>query len=265
MRPYFGWPNSASVYLVYVDESGTPSYEDAENFVLAAVVVHESRYQAIDKIVDTLKVEHVPAVAPAELELHANEVVWRQKKFEHLNIAEAHELFSETCKVLASSDCWLLAVVIRKDRIYANKKAGFDPLEWAHRLLFERACKLLAKINTGNLAAGRTEEYGILLIDAVGAKHDEKLRKKLLHYYRGGSMFVANKYLIEEPIFVNSKYRNLSQLVDHVAFVVRRVHRTNPKPNAVDTLCKAEYDRLMPKFDKDSNGRVAGCGVKVFP
>ena len=66
---------------------------------------------------------------------------------------------------------------------------------------------------------------------------------------KSGTKFEKNNYLIEDPLFVNSEYRHLSQLADCVTYFVKKGFREN-EPEESHELFKSYYDRLENKFLK---------------
>jgi hypothetical protein len=253
------------VYLIYVDEAGTSGFTEMDRYVLGAVVVRETEYHTLDRAVNDVKRKHFQVPDPDRVELHVKDLMNNKGPYRALPLEQRLDVFSDTCSVLASANCTLLASVIRKEKVWEGKRPTWDVMEWGHRLLFERACNLLEKVNQARALAGEHPEHGILLFDRVEPRFDAKRRARLVSHYQHGSHYVKNKYLIEEPLFVDGQYRNLSQLADHVAYVLRRKFRPDRRENRMDHLCDQEYARLLPKFDRSATGRVDGYGIKVFP
>jgi len=99
----------------------------------------------------------------------------------------------------------------------------FDIEEWGHRLIIERIEKYLEKVNKNN----KTDQYGLMIEDTVSPKNDEMIRNKVHIIMADGTMYSKINYLIEDPLFTDSKWRNLSQLVDCVAYCIRRKFKCN--------------------------------------
>jgi|GEM_PF-2390440 len=99
----------------------------------------------------------------------------------------------------------------------------FDIEEWGHRLIIERIEKYLEKVNKNN----KTDQYGLMIEDTVSPKNDEMIRNKVHIIMADGTMYSKINYLIEDPLFTVSKWRNLSQLVDCVAYCIRRKFKCN--------------------------------------
>jgi len=129
---------------------------------------------------------------------------------------------------------------------------------FAMKLLFERLCHFHNHINM--TSAEDEEEYGLLLIDSVDKRYDNKMRIKIRELCKDGSERVENRYLIEDPIFVDSRYRHLSQMVDCVAYCIRKKHRNKPG-NPKDA-------EVFERFYKILERRISECrrcGIKIFP
>ncbi len=174
----------------------------------------------------------------------------------------------ESFHLIAQIDCTLVASVIHKSRCFS--RLSTDDIElWSHRLLFERVCKYLEKENAKKISANQTPEFGILLIDSIETKYDNLVRSKYKRFLRTGTHYIDNKYLIEDPLFVNSQYRNMSQIVDIVAHLVNRHTNLKTKSKAawndIDAVIERGFKIVYPRFDTGPTGKVLGSGIKHFP
>jgi hypothetical protein len=132
-------------------------------------------------------------------------------------------------------------------------------------LLFERLSKFLERKNEELFISQHPRQYGIMIMDSEGIKKDQGLRNKLIQILRGGTLYSHLPYLIEDPLFTDSKWRNLSQLVDNVAYCIRRNHRTNRNMLAPTTQkWESYYKKLESHFDAPF-GTYFGYGLKIFP
>ena len=100
-------------------------------------------------------------------------------------------------------------------------------------------------------------------MDSEGPVKDQNLRKKIYPMLRYGTMYSKLSYLIEDPLFTDSKWRSLSQLADCIAYCVRKKHRQN-KPSFHTKHWLGYFSKIESKFD-NKNGRYLGIGLKVFP
>jgi len=243
------------MYLAYIDESGTPLLTDPEDYVLSAFIVNERKWRSVDRAINRIKQKYFPLVDPCEIELHTKDIVHRAYIFKSLGGNTKYDLLEECYRTIGGCGCTLISIVSRKAYV---TKPRFDMELWGHRLLFERIEKFLEKQNP--------KEYGLMFIDSIAPKVDKNTRKKLLDFCLHGTRYIkGNELILEDPIFVLSHHRNMSQLADLIAFCVARKHKGATQMNITDAKFKEFYDIIYPSFDKDSSGNVDGCGLKIFP
>ena len=157
----------------------------------------------------------------------------------------------------------IIATVMIKERLSPK----LDVEEWGHKLTFERLERLeryLEQQNKKNASKGRSPEYGIMIMDTEGSKKDRKLRDKLTVILRDGTRYSEFQYLIEDPLFTDSKWRNLSQIVDCIAYCIRRKYRTRSKPSQ-STSCWERYYSMIESKLPSKNGSYIGYGLKIYP
>ncbi len=209
------------MYLIYVDESGKPNIKDPEDYILGALIIKENQWQQIDQQVKLLKKKWFPALNDKQIELHASDITHQRKVFKDLTQQDTFNLLNDISVLISNIFCVLIASIIRKNNIYPFIRERKDINDWierkGHMILFERICKYLNKVNRMKELVNEPIDYGILIIDSVNNKYDEIVRKKVIKLLEEGTFYVENKYLIENPIFVISKYRNLIQLADFVS------------------------------------------------
>lgn len=253
------------MYIAYIDASGRPTKADKQtkSYVLACLIAHEQQWQYIDNKVNEIKLKHFPRLPPEDIELHAKDMLNREDMFKRLNWDEIYAIFEDIFDFLADkkTDICIISIVIRKQKMYTGK----DIEKWAYRLLVERVNKFLEKNNETAILAGMGIQYGIMIIDSCGFTPDSRLRKKITKMLKKGTHYSNLKYLIEDPLFTDSKWRNLSQLVDCVAYAVRKHFRNPARPSFHDKNWEKYFQTIYDKFDTNENGQVEGCGLKVFP
>ena len=97
---------------------------------------------------------------------------------------------------------------------------------------------------------------------------DEGIKTKVREMIKEGTEFTDNEYIIEDVVFVDSRYRSMSQIVDCVAYVVRRYHRLcfRDDSNASEMAFYKEcYDSIAPHIRRSNNGKLKGAGLKIYP
>ncbi|RLI48839.1 MAG: hypothetical protein DRO73_08135 [Candidatus Thorarchaeota archaeon] len=257
------------MYLVYVDESGKPSMKHSSPlFVQAAFILLDSEWQSVDNAVNSLKAKWFPNLPPEDVEIHAYEVIQQKGVYRSLGREKSLKLLENVFELIAKINCTLIASVIHKRKLWKIKDREGVEL-WSHRLLFERVCKFLEKENNRRMSMNQPPEYGILLIDSVNTRYDNAVRRKYSEFFKHGTLYQTNEDLIENPLFVNSQYRNMSQLVDVVAHMVNRYTNLRGKPqekwNDVDYVIERGFRVIQQRFDTDESGKLKGCGIKHFP
>lgn len=250
------------MYLTYVDESGKPEQTDPQpEYVLASLTINESSWVDVDRRVRELKQRHFPDANYIDIELHATDILHHRGPFKNMSLERRLTIFREVLDIISEVDCCIVAIIIRKDEI-SNKNLKIDAL--ALKLLFDRICFFLDAANEGLRKIGDSEQYGILLIDSVNQKYDCHIRSKIRSLLEDGTKSGGNSYLIEEAIFVDSKYRHLSQLVDCAAYCIRRNFRKAEVDERERETFESLFKIIEPKLLR-IGCESRGYGLKIFP
>lgn len=251
--------------IAYVDESGIPSFKENDNFVLSCIIIEDDHWSRLDKSIFQIKRKYYPKLNPDEIEFHASEIIRGRREHKTLTVQDRYKVLNEIYSLISQEELVILNVVINKSKIYNHKKATFDIEQWAYRLLFERLDKYSVKVNAKKKLTNKDDEYCIMIIDSHTESYDKKLRDKILNFLKHGTYYVQNKFIIEDPIFTDSKWRGLSQLVDCTAFCVGRVINKRGSNEQLTSIFETYYKLIEKKFDTDHTGRIEGCGLVIFP
>lgn len=249
------------MYLIYIDESGKPDKSNHGPFILSALIVHESIWMDLEAKVDDIKKKYFPGHNPNQIELHAKDILHLRSEgyWSCLSKNQNYDLFQEIYSLISNTDCKIISVIVDKEKI---RKPTLDLEEWGFKILYERVCYALFKINKSN----ELPEYAMFILDAIQPKYDKKVRAKILKYFKYGSEHAPNKYLIEDPIFSESHWKNHCQLVDCIALCVRRNFMFDPKkPSITNSKFKEFYSLIEKRFNKDKHGNIPGAGLVIFP
>ncbi len=250
--------------IAYIDESGKPNFKDNEKFVLSCLIVQECKWEKIHKEVHKIKKKYYPLSESEGVEFHAKEIIRGRKEHKILKSMEDRlRLFGEIYDLIKNSEITIINVLINKEKVFPHKKSTFDIETWGFRLLYERLGKFMKKINEDK--ENNTYEYCILIIDSINKEADNNLRLKIQEFVRDGTLYSSHKYIIEEAIFTDSKWRCLSQLADCIAFCIGRVHNNRGTNLKLTDKFKEFYDLIEPRFDRSKKGVLEGCGLVIFP
>jgi hypothetical protein len=210
------------MFLIYLDESGKPSRDKEENYVMGGIIIHESRWNEIDKAIAKLKEEFFGLNSDV-YEVHMAEIIHGTKLYQAVPLKKRLDFLKKLFEVIEPLEFRVVGAIIKKEKIYPGKSIE----DWGFRFLFERICWNLKDLNESLINAGQNEQKGIMVMDSIHPKYDEKIRNKFRALFVDGTYYVDNLYLIEDPLFTNSHWRNLCQLADCVTYVLNHSNKKN--------------------------------------
>lgn len=251
------------MYLIYLDSSGSALMKEPEDYVLSGIIVNEANWTLIDNAVKKIKLQHFPTLPDNEVEFHAKDMENNTGIYRNMPHQNILKIFDSIYSLFSSENfpVTLISSVIQKRNI---KKKTIDLEVWGHRLVFERLNKYITKKNKDAVLNRKYQEYGLMIEDTEGFKKDERLRNKLRSMLVDGTLYSKLGYMIEDPFFTDSKWRNLSQLVDCVAYCVRRKYKYNQSLGKKQ-IWDNYFSLISNEFDKSPTGDFNGFGVKIFP
>jgi hypothetical protein len=233
------------LYLIYLDESGTPSASDPDPFyTLGGIVLSERSWKQLDNDAEQIKTTHKLK------EIHTRKIWKGHRKSPHHKYAM--NVIGDIYSLLARSDVTLLCVSIGKSKEYRNNPStDIEFLAW--ELLIERlnicvdkSCKINA-----------LDEYGLIIMDEKNRSKDLRIRNYLKVLRLQGTAFQKINRIIEDPIFTPSHWRNLTQLADSIVCCVKFHLKNEP-------FFSQQFLTLENKFAKDSHGNIYNAGYKVW-
>jgi hypothetical protein len=222
------------MFLLYVDESGTPESEDQNYFVLGAVAIYETQAFYLSRNFDNIQDKWFPASAES-VEFHSANIRNRNEVFRKFKVDEGKQIFSDLCNsILGISDKALTLFGI------AIHKASFptdDPIEKAFYELCGHFDVFVKRINESGMYE---KNRALMILDS--SKYSGHLDKLLLGYQRhGGTKFGRVYYFADAPAFANSGTSRLLQAADLVAYSLYRYYEKN------DTFL---FNELVDRFDQ---------------
>lgn len=249
------------MFLAYLDSSGGASFKDRENYVLTSVITNEMNWQYIDNGIRAIKLKRFPNLPDSSVEFHAKDIMSHTGIYNGVSWDDIWLTFNDIFDFISDdkTQICIISVLIDKTKLFPNK----DVETWAYRLLFERINKFINRQNDKLILANSSPQFGITIIDSCGLRADQRLRNILYPMLKSGTMYCKLEWLIEDPLFTDSKWRNLSQIADCVAYCVRRHLRKGIK-SFKDPAWESYFSKIEKKFD-NSNGSYTGYGLKIFP
>ncbi len=216
------------MYFLYADESGDPGPKGTgEHFILAGLIVHESRWPECFRIVKELRLALRDQFGiKRNGELHANKniagrgVLWQRR----WSLEERIRLFQLVIETITQMPgVRTLNVCIRKTSTQLAGKRGRQVYELAWTLMLQRFHNYIDQTQ-GEMRA----EYGMVIHDSGHEVETRKLMRKLRVFNRVPSQFggrprnIPLLTLVEDPVPRDSYHAQFVQLCDYLAFALLR-------------------------------------------
>lgn len=245
------------MYLLFVDESGTPPKPDAglAYFVIAGLVIPEDRWLGMhDKLSGLKRAAHYRGevkwryFAPNNTDPENPMLEWPQDRRNDFR-RQVFSIITDTksCKVIAcvseSTTAFGLGNVNSQEDLYFR----------TYKPVTERFQYLLQDITR---ASGR-DSYGLIVADHRGRGDDDRMRIQHERLIRETGQYTSNYANFIEGLFFAPSHMSLGvQLVDMVAGAIWRAQTHNDR---------AWYDTIRPAFRSSPTGQIDGYGIARFP
>ena len=265
------------MFLFYVDESGQREYNEknSRHFVLGAVAISETDWRTVNQQINALKIE-VFDDRRVEFKSVAlrNQEKQRKRYLEPygVSLAQLTVAIERLYEIVDAAPLILFAVIVDKRQMTAKYAVAESPTSYAYELLVERFERFLSR--------QMVEHSGIVIHDLIqevpGASKSYqreiiKQHEKFLH--EGKTSLAPIRRIVEGVHFVETDQSNFLQVADLVAYNIYRQFTEHlrewddlasvDEKQAFDQLPTYPYfKRLLPKFDRGSNGGLRGCGIE---
>lgn len=250
--------NRFSDYLVFVDESGSPTLgnidPDYPILVLAFLIVRKTAYQT--EIVPALQKFKFRHFGHDQVILHEREIRRDIGAFSFLKSPAMKRAFlDELSDIMASAPFSLVSVVIRKDMLQARYKSPDNPYHLALQFGLERIHGFLRQQDS-SIASSLPRPVEHLIFEKRGKNEDDELELEFRRICDGAN-FKRDDFPFE--IVFAHKQSNSSglQLADLVARPIGMSVIRPDQPNRA-------FELLQPKLVQ-VEGNTRGWGLKVFP
>lgn len=246
------------MHLCFIDESGTPAkpgQPTPKTFVMAGIIVPDSKWHALRKSFDRLKKDAAydgevkwRFFAPGNSDAANPMRDWDQNRkhafrmalFKALTEQKSIKLIACVCDCIAAYE---LDGIDSQDDLYFRT---YKPLTERFQYFLQELPK-----TTGSL------HPGMIVVDQRGSHDDAKMRlrhERLLNKKRRDHSSYAN--LVESLFFAPSHLSVGVQFADLVAGAVWRKYDHN------DTVY---FDQIRQSFRADPKGKIDGYGLVTFP
>jgi hypothetical protein len=229
------------VYLLYLDDAGSPANPAEEYFVLGGICVYEAQVDWFSRELDKLAAPFHPN--PEDVEFHASTIFSRRDgPWKSLTADDARGVLKCVLNVAAASyeTSRLFACAIHKKSYPAA-----DPVS----LAFEDLCQRFDYFLSRRRQLG-DQQRGLIILDRT--TRETSLQRLSREFRKSGTRWGSLKNIADTPLFVDSRASRLVQLADHVAYAVFRRYNSGD----------AQYlDIIATRFD-EADGVYHGLSHK---
>jgi Protein of unknown function (DUF3800) len=228
-----------SLYLLYLDDSGSAGNQNESHLVLGGFSVFERQVHWLASKLDELARDIHPQ-DPDAVEFHASHIFsgniapWKSMSREDRRevIKRVLTIFSESHSSTAAFAC----------AVHKPSYALQDPMESAFEQLCSRFDMQLKRLHVG----GETHR-GLLILDK--STYETSLQKLARNFRSLGTRWGKRLVNVTEvPLFVDSKACRAIQIADHIAYAVFRRYQAGDA---------SYFDIIASRFDSES-GRLHG-------
>ena len=246
------------MYLLFVDESGTPAKPDAGGtnyFVIAGLIIPEDRWSGMrDKLLGLKRASGYRGevkwrfFAPNNDDPDNPMQGWKQDKRNEFRSA-VFSIITET------KSCRIVACVSESNTAYAlgNVNTVDDLYFRTYKPVTERFQYLLQDITR---ASGR-DSFGMIVADHRGRGDDDRMRLQHERLIRESGRYTSNYSNFLEGLFFAPSHMSVGiQLVDMVAGAIWRAQTHGDQ---------TWFETLKPSFRQSANNAIDGYGLARFP
>ena len=247
-----------SDYLVFVDESGSPSLgnidPDFPLLVLAFLIVRKETY--LSEIVPAIQGFKFRHFGHDQIILHEREIRRDTGPFTFLKTKALKTAFiEELTAIMGAAPFHLVGVAIRKDKLQARYKTPENPYHLALQFGLERISAFL--VQQREWEQGKSDNPQVhLVVEKRGKNEDDDLELEFRRICDGGNY--KREDFPFEVVFADKQSNSSGlQLADLVARPIGMSVLRPDQPNRSFDLLKGKLAQV--------GGHATGWGLKVFP
>lgn len=229
------------MWVMYVDESGTPSGTAERYYVLAGVAVFERSMLGLSRALDAIQAKYIPEQYDP-VEFHASELRsprggswWRDGVTRQIRESILTEIGTAIGNPSFLAWVRLFGIAIQKAFLKDNSQAIYD------RALSELCRRFDVFLQREYRRTGQ-QQYGMLIFDQ--SRLQNETRALMERFHTGQHEWVETGRIAEFPFFADSRDTRLLQAADYVAHGVFRRYEHGDS---------SMFDRIGNAFDNDDS------------
>ena len=202
------------MFLLYADESGTPSGSDQEHFVLAGVSVFERKAHWLSLELDGIAARFMPS-DPGQVELHGSPMFAGRNFWRKFPKEDRINAIKDALRLIDGRHYRIFASVVNKRSISPS-----DPVHSTFQQLVTRFDHFLTREHT----YFNNTHRGLIVFDKTSK--EGPIQSLARDFKVDGHDWGRLRNMAEVPAFIDSKATRLIQLADLVAYsIFRRYER----------------------------------------
>jgi len=242
--------------LIYLDESGNTglNFKDAQQpvFVLAAIIIHSDKWFPMEKEFHSILRRYFGSELPDDIEMHAIDLKSGRKYFKSLNQSQCLAIRDSMLELLLKYE-----IPVLYQRIIKSKFEEFCEKQYGSGIKINPYIMALPFICMGvndYLNRKAPKELGMLILDEQKESfNDAEKTLKTLRLDPNSLLKTTN--LIEKGFFVDSQKSFALQLVDIVAYYIRKYeeHKRKIKVSEID---RQTFDKIKKLTSSETQTRT---------
>lgn len=233
------WPTAFTMYILYLDESGT--HGEASYFVLAGLAVFEREIHWFSQDLDELQSNYFPDhpepihFRAAQLRVRTGEKT--KEPWDQLTAEQRRELKNKIYGVIRNRRGVLFACAVEKRFAQIRRE---DPYARAFEDLVSRFDLFMSRLNRAATSEGKEEQRGFIVL--AESSYEKTLSLLARHIRERGTRWGLLHNVADIPLFASAQSTRLLQYADFCANAVYgRYH----------SKMTGDFDRIAPKLDQD--------------
>jgi hypothetical protein len=240
------------MYLLYLDDSGSPSDANQEYFVLGGIALHEGNARWLSHEIELLA-EYIDPANPTQIEFHAAELFnSKNPPWSGRSRQERIQIMQNVLRTLNRANPTIAAFACA---VHKPSFPGKDPVLIAYEDISSRFDMFIQRNSTEE-----NSQKGIIILDKSSS--ETGLQTLAVNIRRTGNRWGGQlRRIIEVPLFVDSRASRITQLADHIAYAVFRRYNANDLTyfNVIENRFDTRDGNICGLVHKHSLPRACTC------
>ncbi|MCL2202999.1 MAG: DUF3800 domain-containing protein [Defluviitaleaceae bacterium] len=233
----FIYGSVTAVYLLYLDDSGSPSNKKESHFILGGFIVPENKLYWVNKNLNDLEAR---LKITSNSEFHASAISGGKVPWKFFDRHKRHEIIKDVLRAAEYEKNNITILSCAVEKAYYSEQ---DPVQ----LAFEDICSRFQLFLKRMYSQKKENATGLIILDEMSYKESlQSLAKQFQQ--RGNKWNQKMEHVHEAPMFVDSKASRGIQLADHIAYSIFRRYE----------FADLSYYNVFEGFFDSEDGKIHG-------